>query len=400
MAAKSLDSLLNLRRDLSDYQLQVAARRSHSLTSSIVQKLPEIDFTSIADYWKPLNANLTNLMNEVNSIDSLKLRTAVADRVADFQASISSGFRNLNQNTIDDEIVLVGEASEKVNEVYKEFLSDYLTTEKYVQYSLTKVDSMLLNLSEENFYTPLENKPYTFQFMDTLGLVVEDPTLLDELKEKAKVSVEEINNLPFIESYKAYMNALDSLNAFAMEVKTKYRRNAEVHFKTKDIQALINDLKETSTLSAYNDIYNFASKSVESNSFSELKDMSEKSLLGIGLFKQIAETQIFGKLDTVHLELLAELDNFNELLSTIRRNTITFDEQKQKVQDLLEQAKAKTSGDALIQSLANIESDLQDLFLFANEGKEETVYGVFTTSIVNQGKMYGRTGEKSWEEEE
>jgi hypothetical protein len=52
-----------------------------------------------------------------------------------------------------------------------------------------------------------------------------------------------------------------------------------------------------------------------------------------------------------------------------------------------------------VQSLAAIEQDLQELFFFATEGKEESVYGVFNTKIVNHGKMYGRTGEKSWEEE-
>ena len=128
--------------------------------------------------------------------------------------------------------------------------------------------------------------------------------------------------------------------------------------------------------------------------------MSENALLGIGLFKQIAETQIFGKLDTVHLELLAELDNFNALLSTIRRNQITFDDQKQKLEELLSQTKSNTLGNASLQLLSKIEQELQDLFLFATEGKEESVYGVFNTKIVNHGKMYGRTGEKSWEEKE
>ena len=53
----------------------------------------------------------------------------------------------------------------------------------------------------------------------------------------------------------------------------------------------------------------------------------------------------------------------------------------------------------LVEMLAQEEHKLQDLFLFASEGKDESVYGIFSTNIVNQGKMYGRTGEKSWEEE-
>ena len=399
MMAKSLDSLLNLRRDLTDYQLQVAARRSHSLANSIVSKLPEINFDAISEYWSPLDIQLTELMNMVNSKDILKQKTAVADRVADFQQSISSGFRNLKQGNIQNEINNSQKASEQVNNVYEEFLTNYLTTEKYVQYSLTDADSMLLNLSKNNFYAPVNNKPYSFQFMDTLGLVVEDPTLLDEIKEQALGQVEAIKNLPFFDTYKTYLNALDSINSYAAEVKIQYRRNAEVHFKTKDIDAKISDLKTTSTIASYESLYKFVSEVPSSNSFSDIKTMTENVLLGIGLFKQIAETQIFGKLDTVHLELLGEMDKFNELLSGIRKNNYSFDKYKTQIDDALAQIKSNSTGTSLVESLAKSELALQDLFLFASEGKNESVYGIFSTKIVNQGKMYGRTGEKSWEEE-
>jgi len=396
--AKSLDSLLNLRRDLTDYQLQVAARHSHSLTNSIVNELPNINFASISEYWSPLNTELTELMLEVNSTE-LKQRTAVADRVEDFQQAISSGFRNLDQTNLSSEISASQNASVQVDSVYKYFLKDYLTTEKYIQYNLTDVDSMLLNLNEQNFYTPLENKPYSYQFMDTLGLIVEDPTLLEDVRERALVSVEEIKALPFFETYKNYSNALDSLNAFAFEVKTKYRRNAEIHFKTKDVEALITELKSTSTMSSHESLYKFASEVPSSNSFSEIRDMLESALLGVGLFKQVVETSIYGKQDTVHLELLSELDNYNELLSEIRRNEYSFDENKTQLEEALAQIKSKTSGSGLIEKLAKTEQDLQEIFLFASDGKYESVYGVFTTNIVNHGRMYGRTGEKSWEDE-
>ena len=397
--AKSLDSLLNLRRDLTDYQLQVAARHSHSLTNSIVNKLPEINFAALFEYWGPLNTELTELMYAVNSKDSLKQRTAVADRVADFQQAIESGFRNLNQSNMSTEISNSQNASVKVDSVYKYFLSDYLTTEKYVQYYLTNVDSMLLNLNEQNFYTPIGNIPYSYQFMDTLGLVVEDPMLLEDVREKALVSVEEIKDLPFFETYKNYSNVLDSLYAFAFEVKTKYRRNAEVHFKTKDVESVINELKSTSTMSSHESLYKFAAEVPSSNSFSGIKDMAENTLSGVSLFKQIVETQIYGKLDTVHLELLTELDNFNELLSGIRRNEFSFDDYKTQLDEALAQVKSNTSGSNLVEKLAKTEQDLQELFLFASDGKNERVYGVFSTNIVNQGKMFGRTSEKSWEAE-
>lgn len=398
MMAKSLDSLLNLRRDLQDYQLQVAARRAQNLSSSIVEKLEGVDIQALVSYWNPLNTELTDLMQRVNSTD-LKTRTAVADRVEDFQIKVTSGLTSLQSNNMQISLQNTSKASQKINEVYEKFLSDFLTTEKYVQYKLEDSDSMLLNLSKSNFFTPHENKPYTVQFMDTLGLVVEDPTLADELREKALNVLADIQNLPFIAPYSVYLNTLDSINLFAGEIKTKYRRNAEIHFKSKDIGAVIDELKNTSTIASFSSLSKFISNVPNSNSYSALNSLIEDALLGIGVFKQIAESNIFGKLDTVHLDLVTEMESFNQLLSGVRRNTYSFDEYISKINIDLSQVKSRSTGKDLQNKLNAIELNLQDLFLFASEGKEETVYGVFSTTIMNHGKMYGRTGEKSWEEE-
>ncbi len=399
IVAKSLDSLLNLHRDLQDYQLQVAARRAHTLTTSIVNKLSGIDFQAMINYWEPLNLEMTELMLQVNSTD-LKTRTSVADRVEDFQQQISSGFRTLKTGDKQKKIEDAKNSTEKVKSVYENFLSDFLTTEKYVQYQLSDSDERLLNLNEQNFITPINDLPYVTQFMDTLGLIVEDPTLSDEIKEKAMSPVNSITNLPFMKNYETYIATLDSIDSFSKEIKNKYRRNAEVHFKSKDISAVISELKNSSTLISYQDIEKLVSKLPSSNSFSEMKTMIEGGLLGMGVFKQISENKVYGKLDSVHLDLIHEMQGFNELISEIRNNEYTFDPLIAKLESDLSQIKSSSSGANLTAQLNDIIPEMQNLFLFSSDGMEESVYGIFTTKIMNHGKMYGRTGEKSWEEEE
>ena len=46
-----------------------------------------------------------------------------------------------------------------------------------------------------------------------------------------------------------------------------------------------------------------------------------------------------------------------------------------------------------------IKRGIDNFRLIKTEGKEIPVYGVFKTKIINNGKVYGKTGRKSWEEE-
>jgi len=395
---KSLDSLLSLRRDLQDFQLQIAAQRSQILAQIIVSKLPDIDFQSIINYWTPLDQELTQLMLRVNSTD-LKTRTAVADRVADFQQKVTSGFRTLQASNLQNSIQSSEVSSRNLKSVYEKFLTDFLTTEKYVQYKLTDVDSMLLHLNTNNFVTPLDGQPYHVEFMDTLGMVVEDPTLAKELNEQAMKPVNTIKGFQFMNAFANYLNTLDSIAVYSNEVKTIYRRNAEVHFKNKDLLTLLDEQKNTSTVFSYRSLESFVNETPNSKSFSRIKSMIEEALLGVGVFKQIAETNFYGKMDSVHLDIIQEMTNFNELISGIKKNTYSFDSLKTKLDADLVQVKSKISGSELIGPFTEIESELQNLFLFASDGKEETIYGIFKTKITNHGKMFGRTGEKSWEAE-
>ena len=56
MASVDLDSMKQLRRDLSDYSLQSAARIGYAFSKDISSNLPLIDFSGMYQVWKPLSA--------------------------------------------------------------------------------------------------------------------------------------------------------------------------------------------------------------------------------------------------------------------------------------------------------------------------------------------------------
>jgi hypothetical protein len=52
----------------------------------------------------------------------------------------------------------------------------------------------------------------------------------------------------------------------------------------------------------------------------------------------------------------------------------------------------------MLNKMKKIEENLGNIFLFASEGKNIKIYGIFNKQIENQGYIYKDS--KSWEEEE
>jgi len=388
-----LDSMWQLRRDLTDYSLQSAARLASSFSKDITRGLPTIDFNTMNQIWQPLSSRISNLMGEVEG-SRLKSLTSVSDRVADFQTDISSGFSYFLSNMGEE---AHAEASADLANVYTEFLSDFLITEEYSQYAMSETDSLLINISDRSFYTPRDQLRYIVNTDDSARIRVEDPTLLEELKTMADPVANEISQLAFMDAFENYQSQVDSLRRFYPQIKTSYRRNIEVTIKTKEIEAVLEKLPTTAVFDAYFNTKSYADVVPQSDSYAEIKDRIESALINIGIFKQIYGDSFFGNLDSVHVELIGQLNQFNELLSGIRRNTFTLDYHIESLNSALAQIKSVPK-ESVLPAITKIEEDLQDAFLFASEGKEESIYGLFATRIVNFGKIDGPTGQKSWEE--
>jgi hypothetical protein len=393
LAATDLDSLWQLRRDLADYSLQSAARLAKSFSAKITHDLPSIEFSAMYQIWQPLNARVSALMGEVEG-SKLKSVTSVADRVADFQRDADEGFSYFVSNVSGSSY---SESSEDLANVYQEFLSDFLVTEEYAQYTLSETDSLLINISDRSFYTPRDRLQYIVNKNDSAGIRVEDPTLLAELKVMSENSVNSLKQLPFMAAFENYQNEIDSLRGFYPEIKTKYRRNIEVTIKTKEIEAVLDEVPTGTAFSAYLKTKSYVDDIPQSDSYSEIKDKTESALLSTGAFIQIYGDSFFGNLDSVHVDLIRELNQFNEILSNIRKNKFSLDYHIEQLNAALSQIKSVPK-ESVLPTLQQIQQDLTTTYFFASEGKEESVYGLFATKVINYGKISGTTGQKSWEE--
>jgi competence protein ComGC len=396
LVVTALDSMWQLRRDLTDYSLQSAARYASSFSKEISETATSIDFGAINQVWIPISNRTSDLMEAVNN-SKLKTLTSVSDRMADFQHDAGEGFAFFLTNKTDASLNEVVAASEDLSGVYNEFLSDFLITEEYAQYALSESDSLLINISKRSFYTPDKNLEYIMKSDDSLAFRVEDQTLLEELKSKAVTESDRISKLPFMNAFSNYEKQIESIREFYPEVKAKYRRNIDVMIKTKELEAAIEKLPESAAYDAYLQEKAYVQLVPMSDSYSAIKEEVESALISTGAFKQIYSDHYFGALDTIHIEIINQMNEYNELLSEIRRNEYSFETHINALNKALEQIKSFPT-ESVLAELQDIEENMKDLFLFASEGKEQAVYGVFNTRIVNYGKIFGTTGRKSWEE--
>jgi len=291
----------------------------------------------------------------------------------------------------------VQDAVNDLDTVYKEFLTDFLITEKGAMYRLSEIDSMIINLSPDNFVPPIGGNEYYLQFQDTLGLKVECPLLADFLEKNSLPYIEEAKTLPIIPAFEGYLAQLDSVRKSYLIIKEKYRRNTEIFIKTKELDLSLEKLNDTQLMGAYKGLYGFVYGIPGNKSYSSIFSKLDSALISVGAFKQVYTDNFFGKFDSTHSEIKAYLEGLNEILSNIRRNTITVDAEIAALETAINQIHS-ISGSQVNKELTDIENGLKDLFLQAADGISEPVYGVFSKTIRNHGHVYGRTARKSWEE--
>jgi hypothetical protein len=226
---------------------------------------------------------------------------------------------------------------------------------------------------------------------------VEDPTLLAELKSKAINEADRISQLPYMPAFENYQNKIEELKEYYPQIKAKYRRNIDIMIKTKEIESVLAKLPNSAVYDAYVKEKLYVQVIPVSDSYSEIKDQIESALISLGSFKQVYSDNFFGNLDSVHIELIDQLNSYDEMLSKVRRNTFSFEPFVESLNNALAQIKSVPK-ESLLSELQNIDENMKSLYLFASEGEEKTVYGVFKKKIVNFGKIYGSTGVMSWEE--
>ena len=392
----SLDSLWELRRGLPNYNLQNAARNAKVLSQKIVNNSPDASFNLLAEEWQSVSLDIDKFLKNVNSTNIVKV-TSVVNRVKDFQKDITSSFNQLKKLNIQEIIEKESQIIEGIGNAYQEFLNDFLVTENLAQLSLSENDSILINLNEDNFYAPVNQKPYKVIFHDTLGLTVEDPTLFDELKKQCMDESANLEKLSFLPAFDNYMGKINEIKSYSSSLKEKYKRNLDVRMAVIELDSAISNLKKSFAISSYLQLKQFIETIPSSESFSEIQNQIEPTLTAIEYFIQIYTENFYGALDSAHIDIIKILKQFNGILSGIKNNTDSFNTQIDDLNQSLSQIK-KIPSDAVILLLEEGNEGLDKIFMFVSNGIDKPVYGIFHKRIINLGRVYGKTGQKSWED--
>ncbi|KAA3609850.1 MAG: hypothetical protein D8M58_08600 [Calditrichaeota bacterium] len=395
-----LDTLYQLRRDLSDYNLQTAASRCAELTEKLNTFVSDVEFENFETEWSQLFVELTSFRKDVDQIEDISQQTSVAARIREFSGLIEENVQAIGTINISESISAAESSSTKLAGLYDTFLQDYIVTSKRALYRLALEDSMVLYINEKNFTSIGNNQPYVLGITeDSSDIKVESPMLVDELLEKVRPLAETVSTFDFVQHYIAYLDTIKSIHNKGMGIKKLMRRNIDVTVKNKEIEERINNYQNSSEFNAANDLITFVELVGSSRSFSDLKNSVESSRNAVSIFDQLYSGNKFNNIDSLNTSILADLEEYNTILSNIRRlprGVEKFDNEPSQVNEILANMK-KQSSSSNSEHLKGIQAKLEEALLFASEGKSERVYVVFEKNQQNYG--YVNRSEKSWEEE-
>jgi hypothetical protein len=258
---------------------------------------------------------------------------------------------------------------------------------------------MLINLSETNFYTPFDHKPYNIVIDDSGSVSVEDPTLLPELQQKLAAPLIKMQNLPFMTPITSYLAALDSIDRYTNKLKNVYKRNKELSQQILEIHIGVTvEIAELGEVKNFKNLIKAVDVLENNDSYNEITKYLENARTALHQIDQRFQQNLF-RLDTLHVRLIPHINELETILNTIRRNTYTVEPLLSQLENAFSQYKGVSAAEVSNQ-IGSIEQEIEDILKFAAEGSEVSVYTLFSQKIQNHGRVYGRTGERSWEEEQ
>ncbi len=395
-----LDSLAQLKGNIQEYTLQNAALLGKNMTDTVNTMAGKIKLSNLENQWQPISKRLDEFVRSIIYSELVK-QTSVGDRIKDFKTKVDNAFREIKKLDINNNLQEAQFISQETSTLYDTFLKDFIITGKNALYRLSLEDSLILHLTEDNFYSPVTNEMYKIIITDDSSAVkVESPVLLDEVKETAVPLANRIAQLPFLPKFKAYFDTLEVLKVKAYETRRAIRKNTDIFIKYKEVEELINQFPTISVSLAYEQLNTFKNNAEPTESYSDLSLYIKDALNGTRIFRQVYSRNFFGNLDSLNNDLISLLEAYNELLSKVRRlprGVENFEADIEMLNSLLNQIKEVRS-DALITDLNQIETELGDLLLFTEEGKKKRVFGVFNKKIQNFGYIFKDV--KSWEEDQ
>ena len=398
-----VDSLRDLKESIADYSLQVAAYHAISAADSLSLYYSKIEQDELVQTWATQYNKISQFISDIRKTDISKVST-VPDRLKKFIDQINSNVKSLKAANTSKDAEALGVEKQSLTELHQKFLSPefFMLTESYSLTKLNEIDSILINLSQENFDCPDAKTTYLIDTSKT-RITIECSNLLDVFQEEFKEDIEPIRNIPFYQQVTNISNIIDTTKAILDENRKEVRRYTDLLLKIKELQV---ELDQTNNVFFYrytNEVIDFIQLVDQEKRLSLLKPAIEDVLNPIDtLAARIESGNIVDLEDRLNYfnKQLAELDSSikaTRLPRRVRNKLMSNSEPFQPVFNELANIKSNFSpqdASALREATNELEEDL----LEALEGEKEQVYIIFRREHKNHG--YIASGEKSWEQEQ
>jgi hypothetical protein len=320
-----------------------------------------------------------------------------------FIDQINSNVQILKGANTSKDAEALGVEMQSLTELHQKFLSPefFMLTESYSLTKLNETDSILINLTQNNFSCPDANNTYLFD-TSKVKITIECPHLLDTFQEEFRENIEPVRNLPFYQHVSNITSIIDTTKAILDENRKELRRYTDLLLKIKELQVELDQM---------NNVF-FYRYTEEMNDFINLVDQEKR----LSLLKPAIE-DILNPMDTLATRVetgnIADLEDrlnyFNKQLSKLdssiqttrlpRRVRNKLRPNAEPLQPAFEELSNIKSSFApgTAAALREASNELEEDLLEAIEGEKEPVYVIFRREHQNHGFI--ASGEKSWEEE-
>jgi hypothetical protein len=352
--------------------------------------------------WATEYRKINQFISDIRKTDISKVST-VPDRLKKFIDQINSNVQILNSANTSKDAEALGVEKQSLTELHQKFLSPefFMLTESYSLTTLNETDSILINLSQENFTCPDAKLTYLFDTTKS-RITIECPNLLDIFQAEFKEDIEPIRNIPFYQQVTQISSIIDTAKIVLDENRAEVRRFTDVLLKIKELQVELDQMKNVFFYRYTNEIIDFIDLVDQEKRLSLLKPAIEDILNPMDTLATRVETGNIADLEerlNYFSGKLSELDNSIKESRLPRRVRNKIKSNSDPFQPVFNELSNISSGFSpqYSESLREAASELEKDLLEALEGEKEQVYVIFRREHKNHG--YIANGENSWEEE-
>jgi hypothetical protein len=399
-----VDSLRDLDDNISDISLQNSIQRGIDYVDSIDTYFNYLEIEEVTSFWDREYKKITGFIASVNQTDITKV-SSVCDRLKKFIDKVDQAINALQTVNLDQDQQRIEAERQNLQELHQKFLSPqfFILTQRYGLTSLSELDSILINLNQNEFTCPDDHKMYLIDTLKGGHFVVECPNLLDYFHGRFLEAIDPVRELPYMK----YIRDLDSVIIKTQKTldddRTVIRRYTDILLSLKEQQAELNAMTGILFYRYSQEFQDFIKLLDKTKKLSVLKPAIEDILNPMDtLATRISNGNIADLTEGVQnihnqLRSLDSMVSEGRLPRSVKRRYETAADTFALALDIVPQIKSAFS-ESYAEAMRQAENNLEQALVHALEGREQRMYLIFSKTHINHG--YILDGEKSWEEEQ